>query len=190
MRDARTADRVTELRTRIAETRAELRGLLGEAAQGPVKDYELQNEAGKVRLSALFGGKRDLIVVHNMGTGCAYCTLWADGYNGLYPHLADRAAFVVSSPDAPERQAAFAMERGWRFPMVSHAGTSFAADMGFADEDNRCLPGVSAFRNEDGSLVRVAASGSEPHDDFCALWHLFDLLSDGVAGWRPKFRYG
>lgn len=190
MMDTQTTRRVKELQARLAETRAELRAALATAGTRDVEDYALSSSEGPVHLSKLFGSKRDLIVVHNMGTGCAYCTLWADGYNGVYPHLADRAAFVVSSPDSPSRQAAFAKARGWRFPMVSHAGTSFAADMGFTDKQGHCLPGISAFRLEKGVIRRVAASPSGPHDDFCAVWHLFDLLADGAAGWAPKFRYG
>ena len=41
-----------------------------------------------------------------MGRGCSYCTLWADGFNGLRHHFEDRAAFVVVSPDTPEQQKA------------------------------------------------------------------------------------
>ena len=96
-----------------------------------VADYEFATPDGPVRLSGLFGDKRDLIVILNMGASCPACTLWADGYSGLYPHIAQRAAFVVSSPDVPEVQQRFAASRGWRFPMVSHAETSFAGDMGY-----------------------------------------------------------
>src|SRR4249920_2536188 len=49
----------------------------------------------------------------------------AGGGNGVYDHLRNRAAFVLSSPDAPERQRQFAAGRGWRFPMISYEGTSF-----------------------------------------------------------------
>ena len=37
-------------------------------------------------------------------------------------------------------------------------------------------------------IVRVADTGFEPGDDFCALWHLFDLLPEGAAGWQPEVR--
>src|SRR5213595_1729644 len=37
------------------------------------------------RLSELFGKHEDLILIHNMGAGCMYCTMWADGLNGLFP---------------------------------------------------------------------------------------------------------
>ena len=56
----------------------------------------------------LFGSMKDLFVIHNMGSGCPYCTLWADGYNGIYEHLTSRAAFVIASPDSPAAQQRFA----------------------------------------------------------------------------------
>ncbi len=87
------------------------------------QDYEFATPQGKARLSALFGDKDTLFVIHNMGTTCAHCTMWADGFNGVFEHLRDRAAFVVSSPDTPERQQSFAAGRGWKFPMVSIQGT-------------------------------------------------------------------
>jgi predicted dithiol-disulfide oxidoreductase (DUF899 family) len=124
-----------------------------------------------------------------MGSSCSYCTLWADGFNGIYDHLASRAGFVVSSPDAPAVQKSFAARRGWRFPMVSHRGTTFAADMGYRSEDGGWLPGVSVFRRERNRLLRVSDTGFRPSDDFCALWHLFDLLPGGAGDWQAKFRY-
>ncbi len=114
----------------------------------------MASSKGPVRLSQLFGGGRDLIVIHNMGASCPYCTMWADGYNGLYAHIATRAALVVSSPDPPDVQRRFARSRGWRFPIVSHQGTTFAADMGYRSRDGGWLPGLSAFRRERDRIVR------------------------------------
>ena len=63
----------------------------------PVDDAKLLNcDGSPVMLSELFGDKRDLLVVHNMGKGCSYCTMWADGFVGALTHLRDRAAFVVA----------------------------------------------------------------------------------------------
>jgi predicted dithiol-disulfide oxidoreductase (DUF899 family) len=61
-----------------------------------VQDYEFVTPHGKARLTALFGDKDMLFVIHNMGTSCANCTMWADGFNGVFEHLRDRAAFAVS----------------------------------------------------------------------------------------------
>ena len=51
-------------------------------------------EGREATLSSLFGDRGGLIVVHNMGRDCSYCTMWADGFTGLLPHLESRAAFV------------------------------------------------------------------------------------------------
>jgi predicted dithiol-disulfide oxidoreductase (DUF899 family) len=187
---AEGAARLKALREQIAEARREMRKIQESTPAEPVKDYVLAGKDGEVQLSELFGEKDELFVIHNMGTTCTSCTMWADGFNGVYQHLADRAAFVVSSPDAPDVQQKFAESRGWRFPMVSHAGTTFAADMGYLGENRRPRPGVSVFRRQDGEVVRIADTKFEIGDDFCPVWHMFDLLPDGAADWRPKFHYG
>lgn len=155
----------------------------------PVDDCTLAGWDGPVRLSELFAGKRDLIVIHNMGRGCAYCTLWADGFNGFVPHLEDRAGLVVVSPDPPEVQRAFAGGRGWRFRMASGEGSTFIQDMGFRGEKS-WIPGVSTFwRDQAGAIYRVAKATFGPGDPFAGIWHLFALLKDGAGDWRPKYTY-
>ncbi len=182
--------RIIALQTRLSQARAELQQAMADEFRGEVKDYPFATLKGPVTLSALFGGKRDLLVVHNMGTHCSSCTMWADGFNGLYPHVSDRASFVVSSPNSPAEQAAFAAARGWIFPMVSTQGTRFAADMGFENAKGQAMPGVSAFQQQDGRVVRVSAAGFDTGDEYCSVWRLFDLLPEGVDGWRPKKSYG
>lgn len=186
---AESMQQLAAFRSRIASLRREMRAMQERVEPQAVADYRLLGAAGPVSLSQLFGAKEDLIAIHNMGASCAYCTLWADGFNGAYPHLADRAAFVVISPDPPARQRQFAESRGWRFPMVSHQGTAFATDMGYGSEAEGWQPGVSVFRRADGGVVRVSDTALGPGDDFCAVWHFLDLLPDGGASWRPKFKY-
>lgn len=177
------------LERELAEGRERLAALKRKAPRHAVKDYTLAGWNGPVQLSELFAGKPDMIVVHNMGRGCRYCTLWADGFNGVYPHLADRAAFVVCSPDPVEVQKEFASGRGWRFPMVSGKESTFIQDMGFRSEKG-WMPGVSTFHLEPtGGVVRVAQATFGPGDPFCAVWHLFDLLAEGVNEWEPQYRY-
>jgi predicted dithiol-disulfide oxidoreductase (DUF899 family) len=185
-----TSARLAEYRGQIAEIRGKMREARSAAEPEEVRDYVFSTSNGSVRLSELFADKPDLIVIHNMGSSCPYCTLWADGFNGLYEHIANRAAFVMASPDAPATQKSFAAGRGWRFPMVSHAGTTFAADMCYRGEDSGWLPGVSVLRKEASRILRVSDTAFNPGDDFCALWHMFDLLPGGAKDWEPKFRYG
>lgn len=154
-----------------------------------VNDYELEDYEGqKTKLSQLFGSKKDLILVHNMGNSCAYCTMWADGLNGLLPHLEDRTSFVLSSPDEPSVQKEFSDSRGWKFKMVSTKGTSLAKDMGF-EQDGMPQPGVSVFYKEDNRIIRVGYDKFGPGDKYCPTFPLFNLLKDGTNNWQAKFRY-
>jgi predicted dithiol-disulfide oxidoreductase (DUF899 family) len=135
-----------------------------------------------------------LILIHNMGSGCPYCTMWADEFNGVLHHLESRAAFVVVSPNHPKVQQDIAKKRGWRFWMYSAAGTTFIEDMGFGSEqehyDTHAMPGVSVFhKNADGSIVLVSRDFFGPGDLYCGVWHLFDLLCDGPGDWEPQFEY-
>ncbi len=173
--------RITELRQQMTE--------LAKSAPLEVSDYIFQTTEGDVTFSEMFAGKPNLLMVHNMGTGCTGCTLWADGFNGIYPHLANRAAFYLSSPDTPEVQQKFAASRGWRFPMVSHQGSSFAEDMGYRSEDGNWHPGLSSFRMNNGKITRIATTPMGPFDDYCAIWHMFNLLQDGSDGWQPQYKY-
>ncbi len=183
-----TTERLAAYRQEIAVLRKKMQALQAEIEPQPVEDYRFATIDGTVRLSELFAGKEYLFVIHNMGRSCPACTMWADGFNGVLPHLENRAAFVVSSPDDPAAQRAFANDRGWRFRMVSHRGTNFAADMGYRNERG-WQPGVSVFRRIAGGIVRVSDTELGPGDDFCPVWHFFDLLPNGAAGWRPRFHY-
>src|SRR6185312_8327527 len=102
-----TSQRLAQYRAEIAGLRKKMRPLQQEIEPQEVPDYDFSTGAGTARLSELFGDKDSLFVVHNMGAGCPYCTLWADGFNGVLPHLENRAAFVVTSPDAPATQEKF-----------------------------------------------------------------------------------
>lgn len=179
-------------RAQIAGIREEMRALQAEVEPQAVEDYELAGWDGPVRLSQLFADKPNLILIHNMGRSCSSCTMWADGFNGVYDHLASRAAFVVSSPDPVEVQREFAAGRGWRFPMVSHAGTNFALDMGYRRPDasrGGYWPGVSAFRRDGSRILRMSDTELGPMDDFCVYYHLMEMIPGGDAGFTPKFSY-
>ena len=98
---------LNEKRQQIEALREEMRAIQARIEPESVTDYEFAGWDGPVTLSALFGDKRDLFVIHNMGTGCPACTMWADGFNGVYDHLPARAAFVVASPNPVAVQKTF-----------------------------------------------------------------------------------
>jgi predicted dithiol-disulfide oxidoreductase (DUF899 family) len=157
------------------------------------KDYSFDTAPGTISLSELFGDHRALLLVHNMGKGCPYCTLWADGFNGVVQHLENATSFVVASPDSPKVQAEFAESRGWRFRMISYGASTFAADMGYegADSTYGCFqPGVSAFiKQDDGKIARKGFTYFGPGDQFSGIWHMLDLIGKSTEDWGPKFSY-
>lgn len=174
------------------EKQARLNELLRSGDRTPMDNHPLVDGTGEIRLSDLFGDHKELIVVHNMGKGCPYCTLWADGLNGMLPHFESRAAFALVSPDSPDVQKAFADSRGWKFRMVSDQARTFTADSGFvANHDGRemVMPGFSTFTRDGDRLERVASSFFGPGDTYCAIWHMFALLGDGVNEWQPRLDY-
>jgi predicted dithiol-disulfide oxidoreductase (DUF899 family) len=174
----------------LEKVQGKIRALRRQQAKELVQDWGFKDQAGKaVRLSSLFGSKSELILVHNMGSHCRYCTLWADGFTGLVKHLENRAAFVLESADSPAHQKKFYASRGWNFRMVSSAGSGFKEAMGFGNEDDP-RPGVSIFvKDKTGRIFRTASDGFGPGDDYCTAWHFFDLLPKGSAGWEPQYRY-
>jgi predicted dithiol-disulfide oxidoreductase (DUF899 family) len=187
MRFMNAEQSIARLRDEIWKKKQELIALYGEREADPVSDYRLVTDAGAtVRLSELFGDKEDLILVHNMGRSCNYCTMWADGLASLQRHIATRCAFVVSSPDAPEDQRTIKSDRGWVFTMVSTADSTLTADLGFKTERGY-MPGVSALhKNRDGSIVRTNWDYFGPFDDYNPAWHLFSLLNGGTGKWEPQ----
>ena len=83
-----TSTKLAEFRREIAAIRKRMRTAQAGGEPEEVADYPLATLQGTMRLSELFAGKADLILIHNMGTICPNCTLWADGLNGIYHHLA------------------------------------------------------------------------------------------------------
>jgi predicted dithiol-disulfide oxidoreductase (DUF899 family) len=154
-----------------------------------VTDYSLTDSSNKkVKLSDLFEKRQDLILIHKMGKHCPMCTMWADGFNGVLPHLEDHAEFVVVSPDPPAIQKKFAQSRKWKFRMLSAEGTSFIEDMGFGTNQDPC-PGVSVFHKKNRTIYRVSKDRFGPGDPYCIVYHFFNLLPGGAGKWHPKFKY-
>ena len=70
------------------------------------KPYRFEGDDGPLTLSDLFGPRRQLIVSHFMFAPewerpCKSCSFWADGYNGIIAHLAQRDTALVAVSRAP-----------------------------------------------------------------------------------------
>lgn len=177
---------VQELEKQIFELTQQLSKARKESEPEEVDEsYVFQTEEGDKTLSDLFGDKDELILIHNMGISCAYCSLWADGFISMYPHIKTRAAFVLVNNDSLEIQAETRKNRGWNFPMARDDSRQFTKTMGFAD-NTHLHPGTSVFiKGEDGKIYRKNKSWFGPGDHFCSVWHFWDLLDGGTKEWHP-----
>ena len=170
--------KLRKLEEEIQDARKKMIKLNSKLSKMDVQDYVLKDRSGNdVKLSEMFGDKENLILVHNMGKACSYCTLWADGFSGVNYFIEKKAAFGLVSPDPPDVQKQFSADRSWKFNMYSASGTPFIKDMGYQMEDNSYWPGVSVFhKDNDGKITRVAKDYFGPGDFYSSPWHFFDLL--------------
>src|ERR1700733_6088596 len=153
-----------------------------------VKNYQFKTLDGKVSLLELFAGRKTLFVIHNMGQGCRYCTLWADGLNAFLPHLESEFAVALVSRDSAETQRAFANARGWRFRMASHGGGEYIREQSVAlGEDN--MPGIVCYKRDGEQIVGGNSAGFGPGDLFCSIWHIVALAGIGEDQWTPQYSY-
>lgn len=114
---------------------------------------------GDVTLLDLFGDNDRLLAIHNMGQGCRFCALWADGFDGFLPHLESVMSVVLVSKDSPEAQRTFANARNWRFGLVSHGGGQYFREQTVMGGE-RNMPGAVVYEREGRRMKRKNASVS------------------------------
>jgi predicted dithiol-disulfide oxidoreductase (DUF899 family) len=159
-----------------------------------VENYFFKDKDGQsVSLLDLFQHHDELIVIHNMGKSCPYCTLWADGLSSSTPHLLNRCGFALVSPDDYQTMAEFTSNRDWKFPYYSGAESSFISDMGFShqteDGKTRYTPGFTTFLKKEDKIYRVACDLFGPGDFYSPIWPMMDMLHHSDKEWHPKVRY-
>jgi len=156
-----------------------------------INDYTLYSKEGEpVQFYSLFGDKDELLIIHNMGKGCNYCTLWADGFNGTVNHFKSRTNWALVSPDEPTVLKQFAESRNWNFDVYSCKDSTFKKDLGFVLENGSTAPGFSVFKKDTtGKVIHYAYDWFGPGDYFSSIWHFMQYLPNGNNGWRPQLKY-
>ncbi len=158
----------------------------------------------KVKLSDLFEREGQTVVLLHFMFGkkqtqpCPMCTLWADGYDGIVPHLRQRVSFavVVAGDVAAFRE--YARGRGWRNLRVLSSGDStLKRDFGFEDEAGAQQPGASVFRlGTDGRprhfysvSALVTPAQFRGMDALSPFWSFLDLTPEGRGDFMPRRSY-
>ena len=170
-------------------------------------------EVAEVRLADLFADGHDTLIVdhlmfgagdHNAFFGldadapCPMCSMWADGYNAVAPHIEQHASFVLVARAEIGRLRRWARRRDWgRIRLLSAHHNTFIRDLNMETEDGSQLPGVSVFtRAADGAVYHrysIGADLSNGHgrgiDLLSPVWNLLDLTPAGRGDWYPGHEY-
>ncbi len=160
------------------------------------KDYRFHAAEGETSLGDLFGKHKQLIVQHFMFAPewekpCKSCSFWADGFNGIGAHLAERDTRLVAVSRAPfAKLEARAKKMGWTFPWYSSEGSDFNYDFDVSfrpEESSRGpvtynyekretkmtdLPGISTFVRHGGEI-----------------FHTYSCFARGLDMMNPAYQY-
>jgi predicted dithiol-disulfide oxidoreductase (DUF899 family) len=179
---------IIEIEREIFELTAKLNELRGANEGVGVRNYTFDTISGPTALLDLFGHQKKLLLIHNMGQGCRYCTLWADGLNGFVPHIETAMALALVSKDRPEVQRRFANSRGWRFRLASHGGREYIREQTVMEgADN--MPGAVVYERRGEAIFRKNSCIFGPGDMYCPIWNFLGMAGFGEGEWTPQFNY-
>jgi len=166
-------------------------------------DYVFAGPDGNLSLGELFDSRGQLLIYHFMlgpgwVDGCPSCSFWADGYDGIEAHLANRDTTLVTISSARLDEINTYKDRmGWGFPWYSSAGSEFNRDFGvsFTDESiatghnynfgTQTFPGPEAAgisvlaRSDSGGVFLTYQTFSRGLDMLNVGYHLLDLTPKG-----------
>lgn len=167
------------------------------------KTYAFDTADGRKTLADLFGDKSQLVVYHFMlgpewEAGCKSCSFWADNFNGIDVHLAQRdVAFMAISRAPLEKVDAFKERMGWSFDWHSSAPSDFNLDYqasydpeqharGEAIHNYRVLQhemdemaGISVFARRGDDVFHTYSTYSRGLDLMNAAYNYLDLVPKG-----------
>lgn len=164
----------------------------------------VDGERVPVKLSALFSDpSKPLVLMHFMYGGsmshpCPMCTMWADGYDGVIPHLQQRVNFAVLVAGDVGDFADYARSRGWsNLRLVGTGASDLKRELGFEEADGSQNPGVSVYqRRENGTVVHfysqsawIPDRGFRLMDLLSPVWNYFDLVPEGRGDFFPAKSY-
>ena len=167
---------------------AEMRRSLPADPDAVIPAYTFETLGGAVTLADMFGDHNKLMVIHNMGQACRYCTLWADGINGFLPHLESAFSVYLVSKDSVDTQRRMANSRGWRFQMASHGGGTYIQEQSVVPKQNN-MPGVVVYQRSGDQILRMGSAVFGPGDLYCSIWNLLALGGLTEQDWTPQFGY-
>jgi len=127
------------------------------------KEYRFETEEGGAMLADLFRGRSQLLVYHFMfgpdyKAGCPHCSAIADGFNGIWKHLAGHDVMLWAVSRAPlEKLVAYKRRLGWTFPWASSGATGFNIDFHVSYTQSQQNSGNTEYNFRKGISLRARA---------------------------------
>jgi predicted dithiol-disulfide oxidoreductase (DUF899 family) len=146
--------------------------------------------------------------------GCTGCSLIADHFDGVIPHVNGRDITLVCESIAPLKELrGYKRQMGWRFPWVSSLGSDFRYDFGaaFTEEQQRNgadynyqhvdkaepqKEGMSVFARQDGAVYHTYSTYARGTEALMGTYRFLDLApwgrnEDGLKQiwWRRHDEY-
>ncbi len=171
------------------------------------KDYVFETDTGKQTLAELFDGHSQLLVYHFMfgygdrvdelSPGCVGCSLVADHFDAVVPHLnGNDVTLVAESIASLEELQSYQQRMGWRFPWVSSLDSDFKYDFGAAftpdqvrngadynfrhtDDPGEQAPGMSVFALDKGSVYHTYSTYARGVEQLIGTYRYLDVAPLG-----------
>ena len=137
------------------------------------KSYRFDTDAGEAALGDLFCGRSQLLVYHFMfgpdyKAGCPSCSAIADGFNGVWEHLAAHDVMLWAISRAPlEKLLAYRERMGWSFPWASSFGSDFNFDYGVGLTDAQQNQGYEYNFHANPPIPPDAQGAPDGHAAMC-----------------------
>jgi predicted dithiol-disulfide oxidoreductase (DUF899 family) len=130
--------------------------------------------------------------------GCPSCSLLADHFDGMIPHLRDRdVSFVAVAKARPEQIRDYHRRLGWKFKWVSSHENTFNEDFNVSftaeqmaeggtynyregvqfEQEER--PGASVFARKNGKIFHTYSTYARGLDRLIGAYHYLDMVPKG-----------
>lgn len=162
-------------------------------------EYRFDTDEGPKTLAELFDGRSQLLTYHfmfgfgfnvnNDNEGCTGCSLVADHFDAVLPHLNARDVTFVCVSLAPlENIRAYKQRMGWGFPWVSSVNSDFNYDFGVAFTEKHQHGAEYNFRHVDTIEPQREGMSAFALDDGI-VYHTYSMYNRGVEYLMGTYQY-
>ena len=169
------------------------------------KDYVFTGPAGRLSLSDLFEGRRQLLLYHFMfapdvhgwpDAGCPGCSMFVDQIGHLAHFHARNTSFCLVSRAPLKNLRRYQKRMEWEVPWVSSAGSDFNDDFGVTTPDGESF-GLSIFLRDGARIFRTYFTAGRGVEALGSVWSFLDLTplgrqekwEDSPRGWPQTEPY-